>query len=276
MIKISAQDVKLLRDRTGSGMSDCKKALEESGGDMEKAIDFLKKKGLKISLARADRDTTEGLVFASTSDDFQSGVILVVSCETDFVAKTDDYKSLGQKIVKFALSNKIENIDELLDSILEGSSIRDHLTNLTGKVGEKIELKSYNIIKKSDFVFSYLHGEGRIGVLLGLEKISNDTEVAQNIAMQIAAMNPIAIGVNNIDKSIIDREYEIAKAKVAELNKPIDIANKMIDGMVNKYLAENTLLSQAFVKDSSISVEKYLKSKHSDAYISAFYRLSVK
>lgn len=274
MSTVSAQSVKELRERTGAGMMDCKKALEEANGSFDGAIEILKKKGQKISLSRADKDANEGCVFTKISENNQLGVILVLACETDFVALTADFQGLGNKLVNFAISKNILNLDQLVSSTIDGKPISEMVIELTGKVGEKIDIKAYKVLS-SDCIVSYIHSGSKLGVLLGFEGVKEVKNIGSDIAMQIAAMNPLAIRVEDIDPIIVEKELIIAKEKSEASGKPADMVEKIAKGMVAKVLEQNTLLCQPFVKDSNVTVEQYLKANLAGASIKNFIRLSV-
>lgn len=272
---ISAENVKLLRDRTGAGMMDCKKALTESNGDFDQAIEILKKKGQKISLSRADKNADEGAVFTKVSDNLKRGVLIGLACETDFVANTIDFQNLGAKLASFAVNNTtITTLEDLNRASIEGKSVQDLIIELTGKVAEKIYIPSYKFLS-ADCVVSYIHSGNRLGVLVGINGVNTAGSVGADIAMQIAAMNPLAVRVEDIDKSIVDKELALAKEKSQIPGKTEVMIEKIAQGMVAKTLEQNALLSQSFVRDNCITVEQYLKTKLPGASISSFIRLNI-
>jgi elongation factor Ts len=273
--KISAEDVKLLRDRTGAGMMDCKKALTESNGDFDQAIEFLKKKGQKISLSRADKNADEGGVFARVSENLKRGVLVGLACETDFVANTADFQDLGKKLASFAVNNpNVSTLEDLNNAFIDGRSVQDLIIELTGKVAEKIYIPAYKILN-ADCVVAYIHSGNRLGVLVGIDGASNVGSVGADIAMQIAAMNPLAVRLEDIDKSIVDKELALAKEKSQIPGKTEAMIEKIAQGMVAKILEQNALLSQSFVKDNSITVDQFLKKNLPGASISSFIRLLI-
>jgi len=273
---IPAQEVKKLRDQTGAGMMDCKKALTEANGDFEKAIEILRKKGQKVSAARADKVTTEGSVFAKTNDQHSYGVIIVLSCETDFVAKTEAFQLLGQDILNAAFDHQPADVEALLKLTVEGLSVQEKITELVGKIGEKITISTYKTLR-SETVVSYLHIGGTIGVLVGLQGTQGPQvlEAGQNVAMQIAAMNPLAIDKDSIDPAVIDKELAIGIEQARNEGKPEAMLEKIAQGRLSKFFKETTLLQQPFVKDSSQTITQYLQSVAPTLTVTAFERVAV-
>jgi elongation factor Ts len=260
MSTISAKDVKQLRDQTGAGMMDCKKALTESNGDIEKAIEYLRKKGQKLSDKRADRETKEGVVLAVVSDDSSKGVTVKLSCETDFVAKNEDFVNLTQEFANIALKNFPATLEELLALPYGDITIGEKVVEQTGVIGEKINLAEYARLE-APMVTSYIHMGNKAAVLVGLNKASDSyVDAGRDVAMQIAAMHPIAVDKNGVDQSIIDKELEIGKEIALKEGKPEAMIEKIAMGKLNRYFKDNTLLAQAFVKDSKKSVGDYLNS----------------
>jgi elongation factor Ts len=260
MSTISAKDVKQLRDQTGAGMMDCQKALTESNGDIEKAIEYLRKKGQKLSDKRADRETKEGVVLAVVSDDSSKGVTVKLSCETDFVAKNEDFVNLTQEFANIALKNFPATLEELLALPYGDITIGEKVVEQTGVIGEKINLAEYARLE-APMVTSYIHMGNKAAVLVGLNKASdNYVDAGRDVAMQIAAMHPIAVDKNGVDQSIIDKELEIGKEIALKEGKPEAMIEKIAMGKLNRYFKDNTLLAQAFVKDSKKNVGEYLNS----------------
>lgn len=273
---ISAKEVNKLRQMTGAGMMDCKKALTEAEGDFDKAIDILRKKGQKVSASRADRETSEGYVFVSTNSDSTEGVVVALGCETDFVAKNGDFQELGSEILKTAVNEKPAD-KEALSSLKtsEGRLVSERITELVGKIGEKIEILAYERLS-GDKVVDYIHSNGKLGVLVALKNVGGEAEDAgRDIAMQIAAMNPQAVDRNGVDSAVIERELEVAKEQIRNEGKPENMVEKIAQGKLNKFYKENTLLEQAYVKDGSISVEKFLDSVNKGMTVSAFKRVQI-
>lgn len=273
---ITAQDVNKLRKMTGAGMMDCKKALVESEGDFEKAIDILRKKGQKVSASRADRETSEGSVFVKTNDDRTEGVLIALNCETDFVAKNDGFQALGSEILEAAYINKPSTTEELMAIKVGGYTLAEKITDMVGKIGEKLEISSY-VSMSADQVVPYIHAGSKLGVLVGLANTngSDQTQAGKDVAMQIAAMNPLALSKNEVAQDVIDRELEIGKEQVRAEGKPEHMLDKIAQGKLNKFFAENTLLSQKFVKDNSVTIEKYLDGISSGMTVSKFERISI-
>ncbi len=264
-VKISAADVKKLRDSTGAGMMDCKKALTEANGDMEKAIEILRKKGQKLSAKRADREAKEGVVFALTSHNRNNGVIVRLSCETDFVAKTDGFIDMTKSIAEIALKNLPENAEALLALPFDSElSIGEKITEQTGVIGEKLELSKYAKIETAageGQVIPYIHMGYRAGVILAINLEGPDyMEPAKNVAMQVAAMRPIAIDKDGVDATTIEKEIEIGKEQARQEGKPEAMLEKIAMGKLTKFYKESTLLNQQYVKDSKQTVGAYLKS----------------
>lgn len=273
---ITAQDVNKLRKMTSAGMMDCKKALTESEGDFEKAIDILRKKGQKVSASRADREASEGSVFVKTNDDRTEAVLIALNCETDFVAKNEGYQNLGKEILETAFVNKPANIEELLAISLGEFTVAEKITDMVGKIGEKLEISSY-VLMTAEQVVAYIHAGSKLGVLVGLSNINgtDQTQAGRDVAMQIAAMNPLALSKDDVAQDVIDRELEIGREQVRAEGKPEHMLDKIAQGKLNKFFAENTLLSQKFVKDNSVTIEKYLDGVSKGLTVSKFKRVSI-
>jgi elongation factor Ts len=270
---ITAADVNKLRQQTGAGMMDCRKALVESDGDFEKAVDYLRKKGQKVAALRSDRETKEGVIIAKTSADGKSGVVVALGCETDFVAKNEDFVKFAQSIVDLALSSGANTLEELGAAALDGATVNDKVNDQVAKIGEKITLAKFEKITAAS-VTAYIHGNYRMGVLVGFSAPVSE-EVGKDIAMQIAAMNPIAVDADGVSPELIAREKAIAIEQIAAEGKTGDMAEKIAIGKVNKFFKENTLLPQAFVKDSNKSVSDYLKSVNADLKVTGFTRIAL-
>lgn len=258
---ISAADVKKLRDMTGAGMMDCKAALSEAEGDFEKAIEILRKKGEKLSLKRADRDATEGVVLALINEARTRGVIVKVSCETDFVAKNEDFVAMTRKVGEIVLAHFPATIEAALELPFEGEqTIGQKLVEQIGVIGEKIELASYAFVE-APLVAPYIHMGNRAGVLVGLSKAGEAFfEPGRDVAMQVAAMSPIALNQDSVDPSVIQKEIEIGKDIARNEGKPEEMLEKIAMGKLNKFYKENTLVNQDFVKDNKQTVAAYLRS----------------
>lgn len=272
---ISAKQVNELRQLTGAGMMDCKKALTEADGDMEKAVEVLRKKGQKLAAKRADKEAKEGSVFAKTTEDRKQGVILAINCETDFVAKNEQFEELGQRILEVAFNNLPATKEELLQARMDDRTVEEHLTDMIGKIGEKLEIKDY-IKVEGEMIVEYLHAGNKLGVLVELKNPGGEAvEAGEDIAMQIAAMKPVAVDKDSVDQDIIERELEIGRDQARAEGKPDNIIEKIAQGKLNKFYKENTLLEQIFVKDSSMTVAKYLDSVNKGMTVVDFKRVSV-
>lgn len=275
MVKISAADVKSLRDQTGAGMMDCKKALTEAGGDKEKAIEILRKKGQKMMAKRADREAKEGVVIAVNSGNRNNGVVLRLSCETDFVAKNEDFINFAKSIADLALKNLPNTTEELLAlDFGDGLTVGDKVTEQVGKIGEKIEVNGYQKIVTEagqGQVLPYIHMGYRAGVIVALNLEGPEyVEPGKNIAMQVAAMRPVAVDKEGVDQSIIDKEIEIGMEVARKEGKPEAMLERIATGKLNKFFKENTLLNQAYVKESKMSVADYLKSLNGNLTVTDF------
>jgi elongation factor Ts len=274
-ITISAQDINKLRQMTGAGMMDCRKALTEANGDFEGAIDWLRKQGQKVAAKRSDREAKEGVVFAKTIPDNKTGIIVCVSCETDFVSKNADFVAFGQSIADAAVANNVKSLEELNSTTINGATVADLVNDKLASIGEKIGITKFERID-APYVASYIHGAYRIGVLVGLNKES--AEAGKDIAMQIAALNPVAVDAASVPAEIIAREKEIAleqlKIDPKMAGKPADMLDKIAAGKLNAFFKEQTLLAQAFVKDSSKTVGDYLKGA-GDLKVTEFKRVAL-
>lgn len=273
---ITAQEVNKLRQMTGAGMMDCKKALVEAEGDFDKAIEILRKKGQKLSEKRADRETKEGSVFVTTSEDNASAVLVAFTCETDFVAKNDDFQTLGGEIADAAMANTPADLEALKALSLGEQTVQEKVTELLGKIGEKLEVTSFESLS-GDQVASYIHSNGKLGVLVALSGV-NGADVAdagKDVGMQIAAMSPVALDKDGVDAAVIEKEIEIGKDQARQEGKPEAILDKIAQGKLQKFFKENTLLSQSFVKEPKQSVAQYLDSVQKGLTVSAFKRVSI-
>jgi elongation factor Ts len=273
---ITASDVNKLRQQTGAGMMDCKNALVESNGDFEAAVDILRKKGQKIAAKRGDNEAREGLIIAESTNDGKAGVIVTLNCETDFVAKNEGYKNLVQSIVDIALEKLPSSVDDLKALPYDAKlSVDEKIIEQVGVIGEKLDLSNYAVIK-ADKVVAYNHPGNQLATLVGLNSGSDVVEDAgRQVAMQVAAMNPIAINKDGVDARTIEREIEIGKELAIQEGKPSDMAEKIAMGRLNKFFQENTLLSQQFVRDNKLTVEQFLSSTESGLTILDFKRFSL-
>ncbi|HET9054045.1 MAG TPA: translation elongation factor Ts [Cyclobacteriaceae bacterium] len=276
MSAISAQDVNKLRQMTGAGMMDCKKALTEAEGDFEKAIEILRKKGQKVSASRSDRDAREGSVFVKVADDKKEAVLIALNCETDFVAKNDEFQSLGKLIADTAFREKPADKAALLNLKADGLTLNEKIVELVGKIGEKIEVSEY-VLMKGEAVVPYIHAGSKLGVLVSLKGVNGKdvTEAGKDVGMQIAAMNPVAVDEKSVDRSIIDKELEIAKAQIIAEGKPANMVDKIAQGKLQKFYKDSTLLHQIFVKDNSKTVAQYLDTVTKGLTVAEFKRISI-
>ena len=272
---ITASAVNELRQATGAGMMDCKKALQETNGDMEQAIDFLRKKGAKVSANRADRDAAEGAVIAIASNDKKTGVVIRLNCETDFVAKNEDFIKFANDIAQVALTSKPASFEALKELTLDGKTISEKLLDYIGKIGEKIDVTVYDLVE-GNLIINYIHAGNKIGVLVAMSSTGDKIEEAgKDVAMQIAAMSPVALDKNDVSQSIIDREIEIGKAQAAAEGKPEAMLEKIALGKLNKFYKDSTLLNQDFVKDSSKTISQMLNDIEKGLTVTKFKRIQL-
>jgi elongation factor Ts len=271
-VTITAADINKLRQTTGAGMLDCRKALTESNGDFEAAIDWLRKQGQKVAAKRSDREAKEGVVIAQTTADNKSGIVLCVSAETDFVSLNAEFVAFVKAIADAAITSKVNTIEELNAVAIGNEKVADMVNDKLASIGEKIAITRFERVN-AEYVASYIHGANRMGVLAAFNKTA--TEAGKDIAMQIAAMNPLAIDETSIPAETIAREREIAIEQIKAEGKPAEMAEKIAVGKVNKFLKDNTLLHQPFVKDNGKSVADYLKSVDADLKLVDFKRVAL-
>lgn len=272
-MSISAADVKKLRDMTGAGMMDCKKALADANGDFEAAVEYLRKKGQKVSEQRSDRDANQGVIVAHISDDKKKAVALELNCETDFVARNEDFVATAEKFAKLAFDQEVSDVDTFRTLKLDGLEIAEHLKSMVGKIGEKIDVRRIDLLNSTGSIISYIHPGAQLAVLVDFAG-PVDEEIGKDVAMQVAAMNPIAVNKEDVDASVLDKELEIAKEQLINEGKPAEIAEKAAHGKIRRFYEERVLNEQKFVKDSSITVRDYLKSKGAPALV-AFRRIQL-
>lgn len=274
-MKITAQQVNELRKATGAGMMDCKKALVETDGDKEKAIDYLRKKGQKVAAKRADRDASEGVVLAKVSDDNKFAAALMINCETDFVAKNQDFIDYAKSIIDLAVANRVKTADELKALKLGDRSVEESVIDKTGVIGEKIELSHYEVVEAEN-VYAYIHPGNRIASIAGINKAGEEfAEAGHNVVMQIAAMAPVAVDKDSVAEDVIQRELEIGKEQARQEGKPEAMIERIATGKLNKFFKENTLLNQAFIKDSKKNIQQYLQGFDKDLTVTGFKRLAL-
>ncbi|PKR80876.1 elongation factor Ts [Brumimicrobium salinarum] len=271
---ITASQVNDLRKKTGAGMMDCKKALVEADGDMDQAIDFLRKKGQKVAAKRGDNEAKEGLIFAESKGD--TGYIIQFNCETDFVAKNSDFQGFVKSIFETGIKAEVESVEELKTlKFNEKLSVEEKIIEQVGVIGEKLELSNFAKVTATS-VIAYNHPGNQLATLVGLNKSGEEiNDAGKQVAMQVAAMAPVALNKDGISQEVIDRELQVGKDQAIEEGKPADLADKIAQGRLNKFFKENTLLSQAFVRDNKLSVEKFLNSVESGLTVTEFKRFSL-
>lgn len=274
-VTITAADINKLRQATGAGMMDCRKALTETNGDFEAAIDWLRKKGAKVAALRSDREAKEGVVLAKTTADNKSGIAVCVSCETDFVSKNADFVAFAQSIVDAAVENNVKSAEELNNVTINGQKVADLVNDKLASIGEKIGISKFERVD-ADYVASYIHGANRMAVLVGMNKEA--AEAGKDVAMQIAAMNPVAVDADSVSADTVAREKAIITEQVAAdpkmAGKPAEMIEKIAAGKLGAFFKENTLLAQPFVKEASMSVADYLKSA-GDVKVTEFKRVAL-
>jgi elongation factor Ts len=274
MATINAADVAKLRRVTLAGMMDCKKALEEAGGNFDKAIEIIRKKGQAVANKRADRDATEGVVLSKTTANGKLGAIIVLNSETDFVAKNSDFLALANKILDVALTKNPSDLNALLELSVDGTKISEKVVEYIGVIGEKLDLSYYEKIE-ADHVQAYIHPGNRLATLVGFTKAGADAQVYKDVAMQIAAMNPVALDKNDVEEKVIAQEIEIGKEQARRDGKPEEMLEKIAQGKLAKFFKESTLLNQDFVKDNKMTIRQYLGSVSKDMTVTAFKRYSL-
>ena len=275
-VAITAADINKLRQATGAGMMDCRKALTEAGGDFEGAIDWLRKQGQKVAAKRSDREAKEGVIIAKTSADNKTGFVITISSETDFVSKNADFIAFAQSIADAAVENNVKSAEELNEVTVGGAKVADLINDKLAAIGEKIGIARFERVD-APFVSSYIHGANRMGVLVALNKDAADA--GKDVAMQIAAMNPLAVDADSVPAETVEREraivIETMKADPKMAGKPDEMIAKIAEGKLNAFFKEQTLLAQAFVKDNSKSVADYLKSVDKDLVVTQFVRVAL-
>ncbi|MCW3083442.1 MAG: Elongation factor Ts [Bacteroidetes bacterium] len=272
---ITAADVNKLRQMTGAGMMDCKKALTEADGDFEKAIDELRKKGQKVAANRSDRDAKEGLVVAGVTADNKRGVVFAVNCETDFVAKNADFGKFVNNILDIAIAKNPKTADELKAMAYDNNiTIADKLIEQTGVIGEKIELSKYEVIE-APFVIAYNHPGNQLANIVGFTSAAVNADVAKDVAMQVAAMAPVAVDKDGVDADTLQREIEVGKEQARQEGKPEEMLEKIAMGKLNKFYKESTLLNQEFIKDNKKTIAQYLNESEKGLSVNAFKRIAL-
>ena len=269
---VTMADISKLRTMTGAGMMDCKKALEEAGNDFDKAMEIIRKKGQAIAAKRSDREASEGCVLAAADNGFAA--VVALNCETDFVAKNEDFVALTKQILDKAIEEKPANLEALKALMIDGSTIEQLVTDKSGITGEKMELSVYSQIQGESTV-AYIHPGNKLASIIAFNQTGVDAQVAKDVAMQVAAMNPIAIDKDSVPADIIEKEKEIAKDKARQAGKPENLLDRIADGAMNKYFQENTLLNQAFIKESKMTVAQYMDSASKGLTVTAMNRITL-
>ena len=273
MEKITASEVNKLRKMSGAGIMDCKNALVESNGDFDLAIEILRKKGQKVAAKRAERDSSEGAVIAKVDSGCSNGVVISLNCETDFVAKNDGFISLANEFAELALQNN--SLEEFLNSKIDSMTVSEKLIQQTGVIGEKLVIGSFEKLSAA-YVGKYIHAGNKIATLCGFSNsVKGIEEIAKDVAMQAAAMNPIALDENGVDQITIDKEIEIAKDQLRQEGKPEAMLDNIAKGKLKRFFKDNTLVNQAFIKDSKLSVDAYVKSNNPDLKVTGFKRVAL-
>lgn len=272
---ISAKDVKRLRDMTGVGMMDCKRALEDAGGDFDKAVEILRKKGQKVAAKRADREAKEGLIVTKISDDNQTGIIVEVNCETDFVARNDEFIQFADEIGDLILQERPEDLDALMATpFKDNRTVSEALTDLTGKIGEKIGIRRFEILTSTDGeIVSYIHLHARLGVLVDIKGDGDLESTGRDVAMQVAALNPVATHRDEVPQDVQEKELDIARDAARNEGKPEHIIDRIAEGKLERYFKDNVLVEQSFVKDASMTVKEFMQ--QADAEVRTFVRFAL-
>jgi len=274
-MKITASEVNKLRKQTGAGMMDCKKALEEAQGDFDAAVDILRKKGQKVAAKRGDRDASEGVVIAKTTANGKKAAVIVLNCETDFVAKNDAFGSVANSILEVAINENPSSLEDLMSKTFPGAgvSISEKITEEIGKIGEKIELSTFETVE-GESVVAYNHPGNSLASIVSFNKSAGE-DITKDVAMQVAAMAPVAVDEDSIPEDVIAKELEIGKDLAIQEGKPAEMADKIAQGRLKKFFKESTLLNQAFIKDNKVSIAKYLQEKEDGLTVTAFKRASL-
>lgn len=273
-MEISAADVMKLRKATGAGMMDCKTALADAEGDFNRAIDIIREKGKLVASKRADRDATEGVVLAKVNASKNSGALVVLNCETDFVAKNENFVAFAERILDAAIANNAADLDAVKALLLDGRTVENHVIEQTGVIGEKLDLPFYAKLD-AETVVAYIHPGNKLSTLVGFNKANLDAQVAKDVAMQVAAMNPVAVDKADVPADVIAKELEIAMEKFRQEGKPEAMLEKISQGALEKFFKESTLLNQAFIKESKQTVREFLKSQDKDLTATKFYRYNL-
>jgi elongation factor Ts len=273
MGQISAADVSKLRKATGAGMMDCKKALSEAEGDFDKAVEIIRKKGQAMANKRADREASEGVALANTTGDASYGALVVLNCETDFVAKNQDFIAFAESILNVALENKPADLTALKALPFDGKTVEEKVTEQVGVIGEKLDLSAFEFVS-AEKVINYIHPGNKLATLVGFSKAIDDA-VAKDVAMQVAAMNPVAVDKDDVPEDVKEKEKEIGREQARQEGKPEQILDKIAEGKLNKFFKENTLVNQDFIKESKMTVKQYLQQADKEVAVTGFKRFSL-
>jgi len=275
-MNITATDVNKLRQMTGAGMMDCKKALQESEGDFEKAIDYLRKKGQKVAGKRADRDANEGFIVAKVAEDQSFAAVVMINCETDFVGKTEEFKQFAKDILEAGVNKRVHSVQELMPLLIGGTTIEQKLNDMLGKTGEKMTIAHWEVIE-APVAFAYNHHGSRLASILGMspKEGKNILEVGYELAKQVAAMNPVAVDKEDVPQNIIDREIEIGKDQARQEGKPEEMLEKIATGKLNKFFKDSTLMNQEYIKDTKKTCAQYIAENDKNMKVTGFRRLQL-
>jgi len=275
-MNITATDVNKLRQMTGAGMMDCKKALQESEGDFEKAIDYLRKKGQKVAGKRADRDANEGFIVAKVAEDQSFAAVVMINCETDFVGKTEEFKQFAKDILEAGVNKRVHSVQELMPLLIGGTTIEQKLNDMLGKTGEKMTIAHWEVIE-APVAFAYNHHGNRLATILGMSPKDgkNVLVVGYELAKQVAAMNPVAVDKEDVPRSIIDREIEIGKDQARQEGKPEEMLEKIATGKLNKFFKDSTLMNQEYIKDTKKTCAQYIAENDKNMKVTGFRRLQL-
>lgn len=274
MSEVKTADIAKLRKLTGAGMMDCKKALQESNGDLDKAIELIRERGKAIANKRADREASEGAALAATTADKKVGAVVVLNCETDFVAKNEDFVGLTNKILNVALENKPADLEALKALTIDGRPIADLIMDQSGVTGEKLELSYYDMLEGGEVV-PYIHPGNKLATIVAFNKGGFDEQVGKDIAMQVAAMNPVAVDKDDVPEKVRQQEFEIGREQARLEGKPENMLDKIAQGKLQKFYKESTLLNQDFIKDNKTNIAGYLKGVDADLKVLGFKRISL-
>ena len=273
-MEISAADVMRLRKATGAGMMDCKSALAEAEGDFNRATDIIREKGKLVASKRADRAATEGVVLAKVNESKKSGAILVLNCETDFVAKNEAFVAFASQILDAAIANKAADLDAVKALVIDGRTVENLVIEQTGVIGEKLDLPYFAKLD-AETVVAYIHPGNRLSTIVGFNQADVDAQVTKDVAMQVAAMNPVAVDKANVPTEVVEKELEIAKEKFRQEGKPEAMLDKISQGALEKFFKESTLLNQAFIKENKQTVSEFLKSQDKGLTVTGFFRYNL-